>query len=582
MASLYPKKVGGHTYWYLREMARVDGQPKMVSERYLGTAADIEALLDARESAMLPERTRHLAFGDVAAAWGILRDLGVAGIIDAEAGPKGPGQPLSPGTYLALAALNRLVAPCSKAGFADWWATTAADRFTKIPASALDHRRFWDAMHAVTPAQLEEASEKIAAEIVRAAGIDVSSVALDMTNFATFIASGNEKAPIAQRGKAKQKRADLRLVGLGLVVTRDGGIPLTWHAYPGDRPDVTQFPVMAGQLKDRYQAVCAAAGLDLKAPDITVVFDAGQNSEANFADFVATGMHYIGSVPASDCPDLLALPASKRSIVDRERFGGLTALDTRRAAYGAERRAILTHSPELHQAQAAGFAGTTLAKAGRKLDELAARLARGKTRRPGGKVEAEITSIVSVPWVRRVVRWELTGDQPKDLRLTWGIDEQARAALEEEIFGKHVLITSRDDWPVAEVIAGYRSQSEAEFSFRQMKDPHVVSFSPMHHWTEHSIRVHVFTCVLALQVAHLMRLRARRAGLDLSVRELLGQLAGIGETVLIYPSTGGRPKARRMTTELVRDQPQLHDIFGLERWTPAALGHTGKTDTMNP
>ena len=36
----------------------------------------------------------------------------------------------------------------------------------------------------------------------------------------------------------------------------------------------------------------------------------------------------------------------------------------------------------------------------------------------------------------------------------------------------------------------------------------------------------------------------------MSVRELLAQLAGIGETVLIYPSTGGRPKARRMTTEL--------------------------------
>lgn len=576
MASLYPKKIGGHTYWYLREMARVDGKPKMVSERYLGTAADIGALLDARESAMQPERTRHLAFGDVAAAWGILEDLGVAGIIDAEAGPRQPGQPLSAGTYLALAALNRLVAPCSKTRFADWWKTTAADRFTKIPASALDHRRFWDAMHAVTPQQLEAASEKIAAEIVRAAGIDVSSVALDMTNFATFIAAGNEKAPIAQRGKARQKRADLRLVGLGLVVTRDGGIPLTWHAYPGDRPDVTRFPLMARQLKARYEAVCAAAGLDLAAPDITVVFDAGQNSEANFADFAATGMHYVGSVPASDCPELLALPASKRTVVDRERFGGLTAFDTRRAAYGAERRAVLTHSPELHDAQAAGFAGTTLAKACQRLGELQARLARGKTRRPRDRVEAEITSIVSAPWVRRVVRWDLAGDAPKDLRLSWDIDEKARAALEEEIFGKHVLITSHDDWPVPEVVAGYRSQSEAEFSFRQMKDPHVVSFSPMHHWTEHSIRVHVFTCVLALQLAHLMRLKARRAGLDLSVRDLLDQLAGIEETVLVYPSTGGRPKARRMTTELARDQEELHGIFSLQRWAPAALGHTRK------
>ena len=117
-----------------------------------------------------------------------------------------------------------------------------------------------------------------------------------------------------------------------------------------------------------------------------------------------------------------------------------------------------------------------------------------------------------------------------------------------------MLITDHDDWPVPEVVAGYRSQSEAEFSFRQLKDPHVVSFSPMFHWTEHNIRVHVFTCVLALQIAHLMRRCARQAGLDLSVRELLSQLAAIGETVLLYPSAGGRPKARRMTTELTGNQ----------------------------
>jgi transposase len=568
MASLYPKKIGGKTYWYLREMARVGGKPKMVSERYLGTAADIAAAVQAKEAAGLPERTRHLDFGAVAAAWGVLEDIGVAAIIDEVAGTRPAGQPLSTGTYLALAALNRLVDPCSKRAFADWWKTTAADRFTKIGASALDHRRFWDAMHAVTVDQLEEISRRIVVRIVASSGVDVSSVALDMTNFATFIATANGKAPIAQRGKAKQKRSDLRLVGLGLVVTRDGGLPLTWHAYPGDKPDVTQFPGMIDQLKTQYEAVCAAAGRSAEAADMTVVFDAGQNSEANFAHLTGAGLHYIGSVPASDCPDLTALPASKRVLVDKERFGGLTAYDTRRAVYGAERRAILTHSPELRDSQARGFDGTTLAKAGKKLGELAATLARGRTRRPREKVEAEITAITSKPWVRRVIGWELTGDQPKDLRLTWHVDREARVALEEEIFGKHVLITDHDDWPVAEVIAGYRSQSEAEFGFRQLKDPHVVSFSPMHHWTDHNIRVHVFTCVLALQIAHLMRYRGRQDGLDVSVRELLRQLAAIGETMLIYPSTGGRPKARRMTTELTGHQPRLYQSFDLGRWAP--------------
>src|SRR5258708_39267124 len=95
MASLYPKKIGGKTYWYLREMARVGGKPKMVSERYLGTAADIAAAVQAKEAAGLPERTRHLDFGAVAAAWGVVEDISVGARPDRGAGPRPAGPPVS-------------------------------------------------------------------------------------------------------------------------------------------------------------------------------------------------------------------------------------------------------------------------------------------------------------------------------------------------------------------------------------------------------------------------------------------------------------------------------------------------------
>ena len=565
MPSVIGKKRGGATYYYLVESARVGGKPRITSQEYLGTAEELAAAMRGGGLG-LPDRIQYKDSGAVAAAWGVLEDLGAAGIIDEVTGARRADAGASTGTYLVLAALNRVVAPCSKLGFADWWARTAAPRFTKIPASVCNHRRFWDAMHAVTVEELAEISRRIALAIVAQSGLDCSSVALDMTNFATFIDTANQKAPIAQRGKAKQKRSDLRLVGLGLVVTRDGGIPLTWHAYPGDRPDVTQFPAMIKALRGQYEAITAACGQ--QPADMTVVFDAGQNSEANFEFLASTHLHYIGSVPASDCPDLTSLPATVRSPVDQDRFCGLTAYDTRRAVYGAERRAILTHSPELHESQARGFTGTTLAKAGKKLDELAATLARGKTRRSRDKVQAEIEKITAKPWVRRVITWQLSGEQPKDLRLAWQADPAARTALEEELFGKHVLITSHDDWPVPEVVAGYRSQSEAESGFRQLKDTRVVSFSPMFHWTEHNIRVHAFTCVLALQVAHLMRLKARQAGLDLSVRTLLDELAGIGETILLYQGDRGRPRAHRMLTDTTPVQDKLSDIFALARYAP--------------
>lgn len=82
----------------------------------------------------------------------------------------------------------------------------------------------------------------------------------------------------------------------------------------------------------------------------------------------------------------------------------------------------------------------------------------------------------------------------------------------------------------------------------------------------------MFTCVLALQTAHLMRLQAGRAGLRMCVRELLHHLAGIGETVLIYPAERGRPKARRMPTETTSTQDKITQIFQLDRYA-LPLGH---------
>jgi transposase len=393
-------------------------------------------------------------------------------------------------------------------------------------------------------------------------GLDLSGLVLDMTNFATYIDSANERAPIAQRGKAKQKRTDLRLVGLALVVTRDGGIPLLSHAYPGDRPDVTQFSAVITELVNRYRELSDAV------ESLSVVYDAGQNSGPNHAVIEASGMGFLGSLPPSQHPDLLALPAARYQIVDAQRYPGLTCLDTRVTALGVNRRAVLTHSPSLHAAQTRGFT-QTLAKAQRKLLHLQATLARGATRRERAAVQAEIDKITRPRWVSQVLTVTLTGDTPTELRLTFRTDARARAKLEKNLFGKRILFTSHDDWSTADVVAGYRSQSEVEAGFRQLKDPHVVSFGPMRHWTDSKIRVHVFYCVLALSIAHLMRREADQAGLHLSVRELLAILAGIQETVLLYHDGGkGRPRARRIITDTDPIQQRLADLFGIECYAP--------------
>jgi transposase len=243
----------------------------------------------------------------------------------------------------------------------------------------------------------------------------------------------------------------------------------------------------------------------------------------------------------------------------------VTCVDTTVTALGVTRRAVLTHSPTLHQAQHRGF-DQTLAKARSRLGDLQARLARGKTRTA---VEAEIATILKARWTKEVIDVGLTGEKPSDFRLTFRTDQGARARLERRLFGKRILFTNRTHWSTAEVVAAYRSQAGVESGFRQLKDPHVVSFSPLHHWTDQKIRVHVFYCVLALTVAHLMRRQAEQARLRLSVRDMLEQLAGIEETVLLYHDGGkGRPRAQRMLTDMNPTQRTLVDLFDIQRYAP--------------
>src|SRR6266498_2920453 len=522
MAFIIGKKQDGKTYYYLAESARVGGKPRIVSQRYLGSAEEIAARLSERGPGE-PDRTRHLAFGDLAAVWAMLERLCVAEIVDEVVGARRADAQASIGTYIALAVANRLVDPCSKLAFSKWWAKTTGDRWVRLPAAAFDHRRFWDAMDVISEERLREIERRIVTHMVEVFDVDLS--------------------------------------GLGLVVSTDGGIPLVSHAYPGDRPDVTQFPEMVTELVTRFGAIAEAAG------ELTLVSDAGQDSKDNQQLIEGSPLHFVGSLPPADYPDLLAAPKRRYKVVDQARFPGLSAFQTRKVVFGHQRRLVVTHSQNLHDKQARGF-DQTLGKARRQLAELAARLARGKTRKPRQKVEAEIAAILKPRWLSRVISTSLSGESPTKLRLSWRTKQKASAELEEELFGKRILFTDRDEWPVAMVVGGYRSQFEVEADFRQMKDPDIVSFSPMFHWTDQKIRVHGFYCVVALMVARLIRREAQRAGVSMSVGELLQTLGGIQETVLLYQGERGRPRARRMLTEIDPTQRRLYDLFGLDAYAP--------------
>ncbi len=70
---------------------------------------------------------------------------------------------------------------------------------------------------------------------------------------------------------------------------------------------------------------------------------------------------------------------------------------------------------------------------------------------------------------------QLSGEKPPELRLSFSVDKQARAELEEDLFDKRTLFTDKtpERASTAQVVADYRSQEAVEGDFRQ--DPKVVS-----------------------------------------------------------------------------------------------------------
>ncbi|HET6504454.1 MAG TPA: transposase [Amycolatopsis sp.] len=522
MASVVGKRINGSTYYYLVESARVAGKPRITAQRYLGSAEDIAAALDG--GGAVPEHTRHLAFGDVAAVWATLERLRLVRAIDEVV----RFRKTSVGGHFALAVLHRATAPGST--LAGWWAGTAADRFVRPrpAANTVRDEEFWRATRRLTPAHLERIQEAVAARLPSA---DPIALAVDLPNFATY---------------AESDTAAATLTGVSAVVTRYGAIPLVSQAYRRGGPEVVPFGVAMDRLAERHRG------------GVTLVFDTGQHAQLD----LDSGMPYVGALPPADFPELLARAASARRPVDPVRYAGLTALDTRAQVSGASRRVVLTHSPRLHAAQARGLA-QALSTATRQLDGLALTLVTGRNRRPREEILTEITRITRVRWVDRVLSARLTGTRPGELRLESRVDESARARLDADFFGKQLLVTDRDDWPVADVVTAYRARYHLDSTFRALNGSFVEG-----RWNEHRIAVHALVTALTTTVTHLMRQEADRAGLDLSVRELLDQLSGIGETVLRYRSTGGRPRTRRILTQRDATQQRLFDLFGLAAYAP--------------
>jgi transposase len=556
MGSLTTKIINGRPYLYLRETARVGGRSKVVKTTYLGKPEDLARRL--REGAGEPRAVEVRGFGAVAAALRVARELGIAEAIDG-ALPASTRSP-STGELIELAAINRAGQARSKRQLADWFQRTALVRLAPKPVRALSSQRFWDAMDRLSEPAIRRAEEEIVGRALERFELALEPLVYDTTNFATFVDSANERNTLARRGHAKGGRRDLRLIGLALCVALDGGVPLAHQAYEGNRNDAGEFPEALALIAERLEA------LGLGGKDLTLVFDKGNNSRHNQALADELELAVVGSLRPKDHPDLLLVQRSRfRSLAD---IAATSAYRTSKEVYGRERTIVVSHSEEFERKQARGFA-QTLTKARLQLRELKAIVERGRHRMDERALQERIDDILHRRWLSEVVS---VGFDLEARRLSFRTDQQALQTVRAREWGKRIIFTDRHDWSDEQIVRAYRSQAQAEESFRQMKDPDFASFSPAFHWTDQKLKVHAFYCTLALTLVQLIEREVHRAGIDLGPKLALRALSEIHETTLIYPPAGGkqgRPRVRTRLAAMDATQQKLFDALALADLAPA-------------
>ena len=506
MASLQQKTVNGYKYWYIVEGRRINGKPTPVVLQYLGTADNLLKRLNQRNKSMQLKSYSH---GDIAALLSIAHKLDVPSIINKHIhssrdyfSEKPIRNNLTAGATFLLGAIGRTCMLTSKRGWYNWAKTTSLEYLLRVNLSKIDSQHFWDLMDALPEKSIPKVEDDLLKKVMNVFDIKSDTLFFDTTNFYTYIATTNTHCTIAQRGKNKQKRSDLRQVGMALVVTREDIIPLFHHSYRGNMNDTVVFKTVIRSIKQRIINL----GLDIN--NHTFVFDRGNNSIANLEIVKKLELFYVGALTPCHHIELTvtALKNLKAIKVDRDE---INSYRTKTKIWNEERTIITFISEKLKSGQIRGIYQMVEKKMG-ELHELQEKLSNPKSKKRSRKqITEQINNILKTERANRLICWDLQWESKGRYRLIYAMNQKEIDKLEEN-FGVRILMTNRHDWSTKDIVKAFYGQSNVEKAFKELKNPFHMSVKPQYHWTDQKIKVHNLICVIGFLLSTLTWWEVRR------------------------------------------------------------------------
>ena len=515
MAYLQRKTVKGIDYWSLVESRRVNGKPRPIVIEYFGnTKKFAEFLMNGRNESKILKSYSH---GDTFALMKIANLLGIEQILDEKIKPK-TRNGLKRSTSLLLIALQSVCKPGSKSEFESWIKTTTLPYEYNLPAESLTCRHFWKQMDNIVESELAAAEDAIINVILSKYNFGLDKIALDYTNYFSYISSSNDKSELARRGRNKQKRHDLRQYSLALITTKDSGLPLYSHIYEGNKNDQTIFAEYTGILKSRIPQY------DPKT--ITFVFDGGSNTKVNLEELET---HYICSFSMSYCKELYDIDIAEYYDI---KIGSKIVRGYRltKEIWGTERECILTYSQSLFDGQAKET-DENIAKVIDSLISLNEQLGNPKSRISKDKtsIQSKIKAILNKKYMNDVfdISVEPLAESNVVTCVEYSVDESSKKDIMRKYFGKKLIISDHSNWTTEEILKTYREQDCIEKIFRATKDNDHCAIRPQFHYTDQKIRVHIFCCLLGLTLATILHCEVSNRGFAASKFHLLDILCSI-------------------------------------------------------
>jgi transposase len=558
---IFEREVGGRRYRVAAQSVWDSQQRRSVARQIvLGPAAPAPV---ADLAATCTVGTR--ALGDVGALVWVAEQLDLVGHIDRACGGVGAKGGPSAGELAVAVAIQRACAPGPKRDLGDFL-DASLPRVSCLPGSAFTGQAFHRVAQQVTENDLEQAQVAIAKAAVTHFELSADVLAFDTTNFDTHIDTLTP-GELARRGHAKSKRKDLRVVGLGVLVSETGHVPLLYRTYSGNGSDQAVLAGCLGGLAQLHEAL--DSGEDrLRPAQRTLVRDGGFWSPQLELDLDAAGYYSLISLPLGHkaAEEALQMAAQRGEMKPLSgKLSEVRAARMRAQVGELDRTLVVVESQELLLGQKRGIAAA-LVKAKVELRKLEGLIQKGRITR--SRLQDRVKKALAREHLSSFVVTTIAGtDQAPTLH--WEVDAAKRRELEKTRLGRRVLCTDRHNWSTGRIVHAFRGQWNVEELFRRAKKGGVVPWGPSHQWADGSIRLHTFATVLGLMLVSLARIALAP---DASARKMMQSLEGI-KTTLVRTSTGGpgRRPTVMLAPELTAEQRKAVKIFDLGKWFPDIL-----------